>query len=142
MNKEEAIQFILAETHEAWENYSKTFNLSRIKIPEIRIINKPKNVSGTAYRYSNRVEFNLPYCILAKEAYKETIYHELAHMIQFALFPAAKQAHGPEFRYILQSQGFAGKTYHYYSVKDAKSISKKTNLLLLDTLTEEELEDF
>lgn len=142
MNKEEAIQFILAETHEAWENYSKTFNLSKIKMPEIRIINKPKNVSGTAYRYSNRVEFNLPYCILAKEAYKETIYHELAHMIQFALFPAAKQAHGPEFRYILQSQGFAGKTYHYYSVKEAKSISKKTDLLLLDTLTEEELEDF
>ncbi len=141
MDKEEAIQFILAKTHKAWENYSKTFNLERLKMPEIRIINKPKSVAGTAFR-SHKVEFNLPYCILAKESYKEIIYHELAHIIQFSLFPTAKQAHGPEFRYILQSQGFAGKTYHYYSVKEAKSISKKTDLLLLDTLTEEELEDF
>lgn len=43
---------------------------------------------------------------------KETLAHELAHVIQYVCFPHAKQAHGPEWKRIMRDLGFEPSTYH------------------------------
>lgn len=136
--KEEAIAFIKEEYENAWNNYSKTFNLAPYKKPECIIINKSIRIAGFAYRNCNKVEFNLAYCMTEKDKFSRTIYHEVAHIVQFLLFPNAKQAHGSEFRHIMNSQGLDGSTYHTYSVTKAKAVAKATEFMLIDDISSEE----
>lgn len=42
----------------------------------------------------------------------ETIVHELSHILQFVIYPTAKQAHGPEFKSIMRGFGYQPLTYH------------------------------
>lgn len=142
MTKEEAIDFIRTEHFMEWEEYSKTYNLSKLKMPACEIINKARGIAGSAYYLLNKIEYNLPYIMQQGTAYKEVISHELAHIICNHLYPHAKQAHGPEFRMILQSAGYKGNTYHNFNVKEAKNLAKATKLSVIDTLTDEELAEF
>lgn len=137
--KEQAIDLIKTESVLAWQNFAGTFNLSKIKMPEIIIINTPKTVAGTAYFKTNKIEFNLPFAMNEGEKFIETIYHELAHIIQHALFPYAKQAHGPEFRHIMNSQGYKGNTYHSFAVAKAKTTAKETQYMLIDSISADEM---
>lgn len=138
-SKEEAIAFIKDEYENAWNNYSKTFNLNNIKKPECIIINKASGLAGFAYYHGRTVEFNLAYCMTQGKEFSTVIYHEIAHIIQFKLFPNAKQNHGSEFRHIMNSQGFDGKTYHSYSVSKAKATAKATKYMLIDDISSEEM---
>jgi len=154
MTKEEAIDFIRTEHYMEWEAYSKIYNLSKVQMPTCEIINKAKGVAGTAYYqhiklidkkpvlFPASIEYNLPYVMQQGAAYKEVISHELAHIICHHLYPNAKQAHGSEFRMILQSAGYKGSTYHNFNVKEAKNLARATKLSVIDTLTDEELAEF
>ena len=92
------------------------------EIPSISCTIRASRVAGVAF-YAGRIEYNLAYiCTLDKlEDFNRTIVHELAHIIQFRIYPKAKQAHGVEFRGIMARLGYDGSTYHKYSVSKAKS---------------------
>lgn len=137
LNKQEAVSFILEEANIAWEQFSTIFNCG--KIPEVEIISKPTRYAGIAYRSGKKVSFNIPFCMIEGSNFIRTIRHELAHVIQCRLFPNAAQAHGKEFRYILESLGFESKTYHTYDTRVAKSLAKKTKVLLIDSISAEEM---
>lgn len=137
MSKEEAIAFIKAEAEIAWKQFSTIFNCGNI--PDIEIVSKNNRIAGTAFRHGKKVTFNIAYCMVEGRVFIRTIRHELAHIIQFRLFPSAAQAHGPEFRHILESLGFASSTYHTYNVLAAKSVAKKTKVLLIDSISADEM---
>lgn len=120
----EAEQYILAKSAILWKEYLAIYNCG--SLPPIKCIIKKSRTAGYAY-YKGQVEFNLTYfCTHDRmDDLVELIAHELAHIIQFRLFPAAPQAHGPEFRSIMQSIGFKGDTYHYMNTYAAKSITNK-----------------
>lgn len=99
-----------------WKHYVK---------PTLRYVIQKSRVAGRAYYHDNVIEMNLSYaCTGSPEDMRETIAHELSHLGCFALFSRVKQAHGPEFRSIMQCLGYAGNTYHKYDVHMAKKAVK------------------
>ena len=136
-SKQEAIDFILSQSKIVWDLYSNVYNCQ--ELPLIEIQSKSNRIAGTAYRSGKKVTFNLAFCMVEGEEFIRTIRHELAHIIQFRLFPSAPQAHGPEFRSILESLGFDSSTYHKYDTLAAKSIAKKTKVLLIDSISVDEM---
>lgn len=65
-----------------------------------------KHVGGYAYMRSNRIELNEQLFLANEETFfKDIIVHECAHLIQYVKYPRAKQAHGPEFKYIMVGLG-------------------------------------
>jgi predicted metal-dependent hydrolase len=95
-------------------------------MPPVFCVIKSNRVAGFAY-YSGKVEFNLAYaCTLEKLTdFDQTVAHELAHIIQYRLYPKALQAHGIEFRGILARLGYRGDRCHSYSVHKAKASTAK-----------------
>lgn len=73
--------------------------------------NKKVGTAGLAYMGRGKVTFNPTY-IDQKDFWETTIVHEVAHHIQRWIYPTAKQAHGPEFRYIMSLFGRSGRTHH------------------------------
>lgn len=113
--------FILNQAEIIWDKLSAIYNCGNL--PKINVVCEANNCAGFAYyNLSKGVEFNLIYFAEMSEADKiETIAHELSHVVCFKLFPAAKQAHGPEFRSIMSSIGMKGDTYHYTHISDKKA---------------------
>ena len=71
----------------------------------------------------------------------ETIAHELAHhLVWFIYGPKSQggfaQYHGPEFRTVMRSLGYAGDTYHYMNSGEAKQVAKKLKVELTDRLAD------
>ena len=131
---QELIQEITATTNLFWEELSKVYKIGNI--PAIHFNTNKSPVAGYAYRWEKKVEFNLRF---AEELdFETTIMHELAHIVQYIVYPFAKQAHGPEFRSIMQTMGFSPRTYHSYNVKAAKS-KKLEKLLLIDNISADEM---
>jgi predicted SprT family Zn-dependent metalloprotease len=75
-------------------------------------------IAGKAYPKLRKVEFNTK--LMHNVDYTNTVIHELAHIFTADRFPHAKQAHGPEFRMIMQELGGKPNTYHNYEVQKAK----------------------
>jgi SprT protein len=72
-----------------------------------------KKVAGRAYTYQNRIELNEQLFIHnTEEFFNVVIVHECAHIATKILYPDAKQAHGPEFRSVMNLFGLRGDTYH------------------------------
>lgn len=117
----QATLYIQKTAKAAWFEFQQIYNCGLL--PEIVIQSHKTGTAGTAFRNGKKVTFNLRYAMSEGSAFDRTIYHELAHIIQFRLFPNASQAHGPEFRAIMESVGKDGSTYHSYSVRAAKSVS-------------------
>jgi predicted SprT family Zn-dependent metalloprotease len=134
MNTSELIAKVLAEAELIWEQFSFTYNCG--PIPEIEFTTRKSNYAGKAYLFSQKVEFNLRYA--EEPSFMDTVAHELAHIIQFRLFPRAKQAHGPEFRAILDSIGSDSSTYHRYNVTTAKS-KKLDKIAAYDLISPDEM---
>ena len=137
LSEKEAIQFINIETDTVWKELSKIYNLSDLKKPEIIIELKYSRTAGSAYYTMKKVSFNLRLCMIEGKGFYRTICHELAHIVQFYIYPHAKQGHGPEFRNIMFCLDQDGATYHSYNVKAAKSLSIKS--LLIDTISIDEM---
>ena len=131
---QELIQEITATTNLFWEELSKVYKIGNI--PSIHFNNNKSNIAGFAYRWEKKVEFNLRFA--EEQDFETTIMHELAHIVQYLVYPFAKQAHGPEFKSIMKTMGFSDRTYHSYNVKEAKS-KKLEKLLLIDNISADEL---
>jgi SprT protein len=82
-------------------------------------------VAGKAWRHLNILEFNTVLAERAGLEFTTTIYHEVAHLVVNEVYPRAKQAHGPEFRYVMQMLGKSGRTYHKYDVSGLKRTYNK-----------------
>ena len=129
----ELIQEITATANYYWDEFRRIYKIGNIA--PISFVNNKSRIAGKAFR-SKKIEYNLRF---AEEAdFETTIVHELAHIIQFIVYPYAKQAHGSEFRSIMQVMGFDGRTYHSYNVNAAKS-KKVDKLLLIDQISVDEM---
>ena len=76
--------------------------------------------AGRAWYKQHKVEFNT---VLAEEngdRFENTVIHEVSHLVTNALFPSAKQAHGPEFKRVMATLGGEPNTYHKYDVSSVK----------------------
>lgn len=76
--------------------------------------------AGFAQYSTNTVKYNE---VLAKENGDEfdfVVIHEIGHLVTRKLFPKAKQAHGPEFRYVMRSLGGKESTRHSFDVSSVK----------------------
>ena len=101
------------------------------ELPSITFELKATKTAGYITRRDQVITYNLAYCFDIEE-YSQIVAHELAHAIQFRIYPDAKQAHGGEFRYILKQLGYDTATYHSYSSKKAaKNVTPKNSANLL-----------
>jgi predicted SprT family Zn-dependent metalloprotease len=71
------------------------------------------------------LEFNTILAQRAGAEFKRTVYHEVAHLVVREVFPYAKQAHGPEFKFVMRSLGHDPSTYHKYDVSGLKRTYNK-----------------
>ena len=83
--------------------------------PSITYNDNITGYAGFAYRQKHEVEYNVLYIYIARESFLEVIVHELVHRVVNIKYPKAKQAHGKEFKTIMQLAGFKGDTYHTWS---------------------------
>lgn len=116
-----------------WKKYSEHLLDDIGELPPINMVWKKSGTAGFAY-YKGKIEFNVPYFLsnTNQSELEELIAHELAHIIQFRIYPKAKQGHGPEFRYIMNCIGFSGRTYHSMSVSSAKSVVSNKSAILAE----------
>jgi predicted SprT family Zn-dependent metalloprotease len=80
-------------------------------------------IAGKAYPKERKVAFNTK--LMHNVDFSNTVIHELAHIFTADRFPLAKQAHGPEFRMVMQELGGVANTYHSYEVQKAKRMLKR-----------------
>ncbi len=74
-----------------------------------------KRVAGFAYFEELRIELNEQLLLNNIETFfVTTIPHEVAHLLQAILYPAAKQVHGPEWRSIMTYLGSPISRTHSY----------------------------
>ena len=133
-SNQELIKDVTATCNLFWEELSKVYNIGNI--PAIHFNNNKSPIAGYAYMREKKVEFNLRFA--EEQDFETTIMHELAHIVQYLVYPFAKQAHGPEFKSIMRTMGFSDRTYHSYNVKAAKS-KKLDKLLLIDNISADEM---
>lgn len=101
-------------------------------IPSLEFDYKMSRKAGIYYPSRKHIVLNLSYSSEGIESLIDTLAHELAHHFQFQLYPNAKQAHGREFRYILQMAGFNTSTYHTMSLSKAKETSESYKETLIE----------
>lgn len=76
-----------------------------------------KGTAGLAYKSSRRIELNVQLLLEnTEDFFKRTIPHEVAHIIQYMVYPYAKQGHGPEWREIMDFLGVDSTRCHSYDV--------------------------
>lgn len=81
----------------------------------------PKGTAGSAYPYMKKVTISEDYFREHQTAMLEnTVPHEICHHYQVVYYPKAKQAHGPEFRHLMNLLGLDGKTCHSMSLSSGK----------------------
>ena len=110
--------------HSIWNMYIEAIDMGLIyspfgalqkgmKKPELVCICKGVQYAGRYFTAGNIMQINTAYYDGINDIQlQQTIAHELAHHIQWMLFPQFKQWHGPEFRHIMQGIGYSGDTYH------------------------------
>lgn len=125
--KEQAMEMAFSYTKQIWVEYKCYYPMIG-DCPDVIVISTKSRVAGFAY-YKGFIELNIRYAMLHKEEFKQTIKHELAHIICFKLFPKAKQAHGPEFRSVLSCVSTNSDTYHHMNVEVAKALQVKVYLI-------------
>jgi len=81
-----------------------------INMPEVGFETKSPRIAGLAYG-TRKVTYN-PQYFSQEDFWNRTIGHEIAHVVQKIVYPYAKQAHGPEFRYIMRLFGLNESTHH------------------------------
>lgn len=87
----------------------------RLTNPKIEFFRNSKS-AGSANAFFNRLRFNLDYAEAYPKEFRMTIIHEVSHLVVDCLYPYAKQAHGPEFRFVCVTLGGTGKTHHNYQL--------------------------
>lgn len=103
----------------------EAMNIARNKWPHVHFNDlevdwySGKKSAGIAYRHFPKVAFNVEFMEQeSNESFLQTVIHEVAHYVTWQVYPWAKQAHGPEFKYILRQLGSTRESIkHSYSVK-------------------------
>lgn len=92
---------------------------------------KPR-VAGTANCFARVITISEDY-LREHEAQTlhRTVAHEVCHIYTKYYFPFAKQAHGPEFRRLMDSIKVDSSTYHDMKLKDGPTIARKTKTRFL-----------
>lgn len=117
--KAKAIARITAATEKLNRVWGKS-----IAVPKVEFVHGNDRVAGEAYYRSHKIVINTRF--LTHDVFfdysqgGETCEHEVAHLFTKVLFPNAKQAHGPEFRRVMNSLGLTGRTRHSMHLPDAK----------------------
>lgn len=87
---------------------------------------KSARVAGYARVYYNEVVLNETYLRdHFDEMLTQVLGHEICHIYQHHYMPRAKQAHGPEWKYLMRLIGLAPNTYHSMSTPELIS-SRRT----------------
>lgn len=111
---------------ECWQNYSVVYGVKMPSKPLFETGSKGIDYAGCYYPETRTVWINLAYYHGGDtESLRETIAHEIAHHIVAFKYPNAKQNHGPEFRWVMQSIGYDGLTHHYLNKALACKTAKK-----------------
>lgn len=116
MNRDQIKQAVV----EIYEKASRLFNLKNPSVPDVSFFSK-SGTAGRAWYAEHRVEFNEILALENPETFMTTIAHEIAHLITDQLYPNAKQHHGPEFKYVMESLGYDPRTYHSYDVSSVST---------------------
>lgn len=129
---------VVASVHELWAAACKTFKLKNTKVPEIGFFSK-SSIAGKAWYALHKVEFNEILALENSGEFITTIAHEVAHLVTDQCFPEAKQHHGPEFRHVMSTLGYDGRTYHSYDVSSVAAKRVKTRFIYLCASCKKEL---
>ncbi len=109
---------ILADVHETIEHAKRLFG-DKIRLePKVSFFDNSAR-GGWANYVKHEVAFNE---VLASEnplTFKNTVQHEIAHLITKQLYPWGK-AHGKEFKHIFRSLGGNGSRTHNYDTSSVK----------------------
>lgn len=83
-------------------------------------------VAGKAY-YSPifKLQFHSGLMEQNSDNFENTIIHEVAHLVTKTVYPKAKQAHGPEFKSVMQALGGEPNTYHNYQTVSFRNRCKQ-----------------
>lgn len=122
---------IIAIAQEELENAAKLFNFDLSSV-DVSIDTVTKGTAAGYMRYIGG-SFTLVYNTGIAErngidAFRNTITHEIAHLVQRIVAPNAKQAHGPEFRRIHKALGGNGKTYHNFDIQGLRTRKVKRHV--------------
>lgn len=96
----------------------------------------PKGCAGQANTCLNKVSISSDYW----EQYEEqllarTVPHEVVHLYVAKYFPKAKQAHGKEFRMLMQQLGCDTSTYHTMKLDGMEKRKNKVLRFIYETPT-------
>jgi SprT protein len=84
--------------------------------------NKLGTVAGLAYRAEQRIVLNEALFRNNKEHFfSDIIPHEVAHILQYALYPDERLHHGKKWRLIMQQLGLQPNVYHDLDVSKVDS---------------------
>ena len=92
---------------------------------EIYFFRNKKATAGICKSDCSALGFNLDVAELHPTKFRDTIIHEVSHLIQLSCYSKAKQFHGPEFRRInvlLGGNGSTTCTYHKIEADMSKYI--------------------
>lgn len=124
MNKEQC----LAKVQEAVIKANKVFPSINYQMPNVTWFNRSK-CAGIAKIHYNEIGFNTDIMFKTSEIeFEQTIVHEICHRLQKDLYPNAKQAHGPEWKWIMQKMGKEPLRCHNFDVSEAKKNSVKKHI--------------
>lgn len=101
-----------------------------------------KNVAGRAH-YPSLITISKEYLEQPEnttEVIKQTVAHEIAHLYVYRYYRYSKQAHGPEFRKVMQMLGLQGRTYHNMKMKGSEIKQKQIKrYIYLTEITKREI---
>ena len=117
MDKQYLLDVATRRTEIVWAKAQKAYpkQLGQTPMPEVRINARLKTTAGRAHYVQHMVEFSAELMWEHTEHFvRDTIPHEVAHIVTNLIFPNAKQHHGPEWKSMLEwlLNGAEAKTYH------------------------------
>jgi len=111
--------------------------VDHLRLTHVSFIKNMKGAAGYAFTDEFRIELNEQLFLANREAFfKQTIPHELAHLVVEILYPDAKQAHGPEFRRLMAFWGFDSSTRIKYDREAAGIEIRKQPLYVYECACE------
>lgn len=128
MNKTQIEDFAIVTWTKAVEKFSKVPAVAYASTPKVSFFDKGTTAGWAKYNIWH-IDFNIEIAKRAGDAFKDTIIHEVAHMMQYLVYPHAKQAHGPEFRRICVMLGGSGSTKHSYNADGLRAKTVKRHVL-------------
>jgi SprT protein len=117
MNRDDILEFV----YRMWDSIKMTYNLKDPTYPKVEWFQKSQVAGKAWYDCGNYVSFNEILALENGSVFKNTIAHELAHLVTFQIYPDRKQNHGPEFRSVMQTLGYSPSTYHTYDISSVAS---------------------